>query len=126
MLETTGIQQIVARECANKALHFPQRRLTETSHLPWAEAAEAKDLCATKTPCRGSQLKMRGHQSLVMTCCPFLFLAAAHMDLKTSFLQGEAMSRQEVYFCQIPPEMGYPPFTRARMKKPAYGLGDAP
>ena len=28
--------------------------------------------------------------------------------------------------CQIPPEMGYPPHIGVRMKKPAYGLNDAP
>ena len=49
-----------------------------------------------------------------------------HMDLKTAFLQGEAYDQSRDIICQIPPEMGYPPHTGARMKKPAYGLNDAP
>ena len=49
-----------------------------------------------------------------------------HMDLKTAFLQGEAYDQTRDIICQIPPEMGYPPHIGARMKKPAYGLNDAP
>ena len=49
-----------------------------------------------------------------------------HMDLKTAFLQGEAYDQSRDIICQIPPEMGYPPHIGARMKKPAYGLNDAP
>ena len=49
-----------------------------------------------------------------------------HMDLKTPFLQGEAYDQSRDMICQIPPEMGYPPRIAARMKKPAYGLNDAP
>ena len=49
-----------------------------------------------------------------------------HMDLKTAFLQGEAYDQNRDIICQIPPEMGYPPHIGARMKKPAYGLNDAP
>ena len=48
------------------------------------------------------------------------------MDLKTAFLQGEAYDQSRDIICQIPPEMGYPPHIGARMKKPAYGLNDAP
>ena len=48
------------------------------------------------------------------------------MDLKTAFLQGEAYDQTRDIICQIPPEMGYPPYIGARMKKPAYGLNDAP
>ena len=48
------------------------------------------------------------------------------MDLKTAFLQGEAYDQTRDIICQIPPEMGYPPHIGARMKKPAYGLNDAP
>ena len=49
-----------------------------------------------------------------------------HIDLKTAFLQGEAYDQSRDIFCQIPPQMGYPPHIGARMKKPAYGLNDAP
>ena len=49
-----------------------------------------------------------------------------HMDLKTAFLQGKAYDQTCDIICQIPPEMGYPPHIGARMKKPAYGLNDAP
>ena len=49
-----------------------------------------------------------------------------HMDLKTAFLQGKAYDQSRDIICQIPPEMGYPPHIGARMKKPAYGLNDAP
>ena len=49
-----------------------------------------------------------------------------HMDLKTAFLQGKAYDQSRDIICQVPPEMGYPPHIGARMKKPAYGLNDAP
>ena len=49
-----------------------------------------------------------------------------HMDLKTAFLQGEHYDESRDILCQIPPEYGYPPYMGARMKKPAYGLNDAP
>ena len=49
-----------------------------------------------------------------------------HMDLKTAFLQGEAYDETRVIICQIPPEYGYPPYIGARLKKPGYGLNDAP
>ena len=49
-----------------------------------------------------------------------------HMDLKTAFLQGEAYDNTRDIICQVPPEMGYPPYIVALMKKPAYGLNDAP
>ena len=49
-----------------------------------------------------------------------------HMDLKTAFLQGKAYDQTRDIICQIPPEMGYPPHIGALMKKPAYGLNDAP
>ena len=47
-----------------------------------------------------------------------------HMDLKTAFLQGKAYDQSRDIICQIPPEMGTTHWTR--MKKPAYGLNDAP
>ena len=49
-----------------------------------------------------------------------------HMDLKTAFLQGEAYDESRDIICQIPPEYGYPPYMGARLKKPGYGLNDAP
>eukprot|EP00971_Amphidinium_carterae_P140970 2793198-Amphidinium_carterae.1 len=52
-----------------------------------------------------------------------------HVDLKTAFLQGESYSefdRDMVIFCQLPPEAGYPTYIVARLKKPAYGMNDAP
>ena len=49
-----------------------------------------------------------------------------HMDLKTAFLQGEAYDDTRDIICQIPPEYGYPPYMGARLKKPGYGLNDAP
>ena len=49
-----------------------------------------------------------------------------HLDLKTAFLQGEAYDNTRDIICQIPPEMGYPPYIVALIKKPAYGLNDAP
>ena len=49
-----------------------------------------------------------------------------HIDLKKAFLQGEAYDESRDLICQIPPEAGQPPWMAARMKKPAYGLNDAP
>ena len=36
------------------------------------------------------------------------------------------MMRLATIICQIPPEYGYPPYFGARLKKPGYGLNDAP
>ena len=49
-----------------------------------------------------------------------------HIDLKTAFLQGEAYDETRDIICQLPPESGHPSYIGARMKKPAYGLNDAP
>ena len=49
-----------------------------------------------------------------------------HMDLKTAFLQGESYDESRNVICQIPKEAGQPWYMVARMKKPAYGLNDAP
>jgi len=49
-----------------------------------------------------------------------------HLDLKTAFLQGEMYDKTRDVICQLPPEAGHPPHIGARMKKPAYGLNDAP
>ena len=49
-----------------------------------------------------------------------------HMELKTAFLQGEAYDEARDIISQIPPEYGYPPYIGARLKKPGYGLNDAP
>ena len=48
------------------------------------------------------------------------------MDLKTAFFQGEAYDETRDIICQIPPAYGYPPYIGARLKKPGYGLNDAP
>ena len=49
-----------------------------------------------------------------------------HIDLKTAFLQGEAYDECRDVICQLPAEAGYPPYIAARLKRPAYGLNDAP
>jgi hypothetical protein len=49
-----------------------------------------------------------------------------HIDLKTAFLQGEAYDESRDIICELPKEAGLPWYTVARMKKPAYGLNDAP
>ena len=49
-----------------------------------------------------------------------------HIDLKTAFLQGEAYGSDRVVYCQLPPEAGYEPHMVARLRRPAYGLNDAP
>ena len=49
-----------------------------------------------------------------------------HMDLKTAFLQGQKYDNTRNIICQLPPECGQPPYMAAKMKKPAYGLNDAP
>ena len=49
-----------------------------------------------------------------------------HMDLKTAFLQGESYDESRNLICELPKEAGQPWYMVARMKKPAYGLNDAP
>ena len=49
-----------------------------------------------------------------------------HIDLKTAFLQGESYDVSRDVICQLPPEAGYPAHIGARLKRPAYGLNDAP
>ena len=49
-----------------------------------------------------------------------------HIDLKTAFLQGESYEQSRDVVCQLPPEAGHPPYICARLKKPAYGMADAP
>ena len=49
-----------------------------------------------------------------------------HIDLKTAFLQGEDYDISRDVICQLPPEAGYPSYIGARLKKPAYGMNDAP
>jgi hypothetical protein len=48
------------------------------------------------------------------------------MDLKTAFLQGQKYDNTRNIICALPKEAGHPPYMAARMKKPAYGLNDAP
>ena len=49
-----------------------------------------------------------------------------HIDLKTAFLQGQSYDVNRDVVCQLPPEAGHPPHIAARLKKPAYGMNDAP
>ena len=49
-----------------------------------------------------------------------------HVDLKTAFLQGEEYDWSRDVVCQLPPESGLPAHIGARLKKPAYGMNDAP
>ena len=49
-----------------------------------------------------------------------------HMDLKTAFLQGESYDDSRKVICELPKEAGHPWYMVAVMKKPAYGLNDAP
>ena len=49
-----------------------------------------------------------------------------HIDLKTAFLQGEEYDWTRDVVCQLPPEAGLPSHIGARLKKPAYGMNDAP
>ena len=48
------------------------------------------------------------------------------MDLKTAFLQGKAYDETRNVLCALPKEAGHPWYMAAWMKKPAYGLNDAP
>ena len=49
-----------------------------------------------------------------------------HLDLTTAFLQGEEYDKQRDVVCQLPLEAGLPSHMAARLKKPAYGMNDAP
>ena len=49
-----------------------------------------------------------------------------HMDLKTAFLQGQAYDDSRNVLRELPKEAGQPWYMAAWMKKPAYGLNDAP
>ena len=48
-----------------------------------------------------------------------------HIDLKIAFLQGQSKNVNRDVVCQLP-EAGHLPFFAARLKKPAYGMNDAP
>ena len=49
-----------------------------------------------------------------------------HIDPKTAFLQGQSYGVNRYVVCQLPPEAGHPRYIAARLKKPAYGMNDAP
>ena len=49
-----------------------------------------------------------------------------HINVKTTFLQGQSYDVNRDVVCQLPPEAGHPPYVAARLKKPAYGMNDAP
>ena len=53
-------------------------------------------------------------------------LSVYHMDLKTAFLQGESYDQLRDVVCQLPQESGPATYMGARLKKPAYGMNDAP
>ena len=48
------------------------------------------------------------------------------IDLNTASWQGESYDVSRNVICQIPPEARYPAHIGARLKRPAYGLNDAP
>ena len=48
-----------------------------------------------------------------------------HIDL-TAFFQGQSYDVNRDVVCQLPPEPGHPPYIAARLKKPAYGMNEAP
>ena len=54
------------------------------------------------------------------------FWALVTLTLKTTFLQCETYAEFRDIICQLPPESGLPPHMGARLKRPAYGLNDAP
>ena len=48
------------------------------------------------------------------------------VDLNAAFPQGESYDSSRDVICQLPPEANYPPYIGARLRRPAYGLNDAP
>ena len=50
----------------------------------------------------------------------------SQMDLKTAFTQGQSYGVNRDVVCHLPPEVGHPPHTAARLKKPAHGINGAP
>ena len=53
-------------------------------------------------------------------------LSIQHIYLKTAFLEGEPYTPDRDVVCQLLPEAGKPRYLAARLKKPAYGMNDAP
>ena len=49
-----------------------------------------------------------------------------HIDLETAFLQGQSYDVKRDAVCQLTPEASHPPSIAARLKKPSYGINDAP
>ena len=49
-----------------------------------------------------------------------------HIDLKTMFLHRQSCGVNRDVMCLLPPEAAHPPYIAARLKKPAYGMSDAP
>ena len=96
------------------------------------------DKCKARWVLRGFQDKQRHEQqtdSPAATRPGFRLAASAaannlwdlyHMDLKTAFLQGQAYDDSRNVLCELPKEAGQPWYIAAWMKKPAYGLNDAP
>ena len=94
--------------------------------------------CKARWVLRGFQDKQRYDQqtdsptatrpgfSLTCQLCAINHWDFGHIDLKTAFLQGEEYDTARDVICQLPPEAGQPPHIGARLKKPAYGMNDAP
>ena len=49
-----------------------------------------------------------------------------HIYLETAFFQAQSHGVNRDVVSQLPPEAGHPPHVAARLKKPAYGMNDAP
>ena len=49
-----------------------------------------------------------------------------HSDLETAFLQGQSYGVNRVVVSQLPPAAGHPLYIAASLKRPAYGMNDAP
>ena len=96
------------------------------------------DKCKARWVLRGFLDKQKGEQQTDSPAAsrPGFRLAASaaannrwdlfHMDLKTAFLQGESYDDSRKVICELPKEAGHPWYMVAVMKKPAYGLNDAP
>ena len=64
--------------------------------------------------------------SITNTMCNMSAFKKIHIDLKTAFLQKQSYGVNRDVVCQLPLEAGHPPYIGSRLKKPAYGMNDAP
>ena len=82
---------------------------------------EQKEYLQTDSPASTRPgFRMSCHMAASQGCNLF------HIDLKTTFLQGQSYDVNCDVVCQLPAEAGHPPYIAARLKKPAYGMNDAP